>query len=135
MVKSNTMAKENGGVRERRRDARRLLGLECLQTAVAAALLAVVLARGLTAPAPAGTSTATATLVFVELLLAVAAAVVLLALGFRARMGRELVLQEIARLEATSGASDGARGGEVVTLRHPYRDGTTCGLCARARVR
>lgn len=114
MVKSNTMAKANGAVDERRRDAQRLLLIEGVQSATALGLLGMVAYRGVVAPPAAGTSEAMATFVFIELVVALVAAVALLALGLRARMGRELVVLEIARLEAEHE--------ELEARRHPYRE-------------
>lgn len=141
MVKSNAMANGYGPVVERRADARRLLTIELAQTAIGVGLLVIVAFRGLFLPAaPAGS--AMATVIVVELGLAVAAAVVLLALGFRARMGRELILADIARIEAARRSPNldrqgASRGGEVVFLHdpQPYRSPHGCNVCHGADAR
>lgn len=141
MVKSNAMANTDGPIVERKRDASRLLAIECAQSAIGVGLLLLVAFRGLLTPSGTSTDPAMTTLIALELALAVVAAVALLALGFRARMGRELLLGEVARLEAahTSPATWRAepRGGELVVLRdrHPYRSSNDCSTCQHGPVR
>ena len=120
MVKSNTMANANGAVTARRRDAQRLLVIEGVQSATALGLVGIVAYHGVVAPPAPGTSDAAAAFAFVELVLALVAAVALLALGLRARMGRELLIHEIARLEAEHEAP-------LPLRHHPYRERATLG--------
>jgi hypothetical protein len=120
----------HGAVLERRRDASRLLALECIQSAVGVGLLVVVAVRGIVMQRTANVSTGLAIAVGVELLLAVVAGIVLLGLGFRARMGRELILVDIARLDA---AARSAAREELAGPTYPYRTPTGCSVCRPRR--